>query len=638
MRSLSLLAVLCLLTPVGGVVADLGAQRTAFPDALRAAKRGDAAGVERHLELLADYPLLPYLDYYLLGNRLELAEADAVSAFLANNVDLPVNARLQRDWLLALARRNRWQTFLDQWGPTSDTTLRCHWVNAHIRTDQAENDAVIAVATELWLVGRSQPDACDPVFAWMERASHLTDGLVQQRMELALDARQFSRAVWLARRLDEADRDFVQRWQAMQSNPMRALSATRLPPDTERERRLVTAGLDRLARSNPAQARDRLARISPYYQLNDSQRALILRTAAIIAAQRHQPEAGEWLAEVPGTDPTVVEWRVRAALRAGDWSTTRTVIQSMPAPQGAQSGWRYWLARADAAEGKDQSARQQFTELAQETGYHAWLAADRVGEAYKLRSTPLVADDVLLTELSSRPAFMRAREFLALGMQPEARAEWNGAIANLDEQGLLQAALLAERWQWHAQAIATVNRSGRFDHLEARFPVLFSQQILPHASARGLDPALVYSLIRSESLFVPDARSVAGALGLMQLMPGTGRDVARSLGMGLPNNTALMDPETNIRLGSAYLSTVMARFNQQEVLATAAYNAGPARVQRWLPTEGSLPADIWVETIPFNETRNYVRQVMGGTAVFDWRLGREARSLTERMQDIRVAD
>jgi len=638
MRVLALLTILGLLLPVGGVASDLGAQRTAFPDALRAAKRGDAAGVERHRNLLADYPLLPYLDYYLLGNRLERAEVEEVRAFLANHPGLAVNARLQRDWLLALARRNRWQTFLEQWAPTGDTTLRCHWVNAHIRTGQAEDDAVVAVATELWLVGRSQPDACDPVFAWMERESHLTDGLVQQRMELALEARQFGRAVWLARRLDESDRDFVQRWQAMQTDPLRALSATRLPPDTERERRLVTAGLERLARTNPNQARERLERISLHYQLEASQRTLVLRTAAVIAAQRHQPEAGEWLAEVPGTDPVVEEWRVRAALRAGDWSTTRTVIEGMPAPQAAQSGWRYWLARADAAEGKEQHARQQFEELARETGYHAWLAADRVGETYNLRSTPLEANEALLEELSSRPAFKRAREFLALGMQPEARAEWNGAIASLDEPRLLQAALLAERWQWHAQAIATVNRSGRFDHLEARFPVLFSQQVLPHATAQGLDPALVYSLIRSESLFVPDARSVAGALGLMQLMPGTGRDVARSLGMGPPNNTALLDPETNIRLGSAYLSTVMARFNQQEVLATAAYNAGPARVQRWLPTEGSLPADIWVETIPFNETRNYVRQVMGGTAVFDWRLGREPRSLTERMQDIKVAD
>ncbi len=638
MRALPYLVVLCLFTPVSGVAADLGAQRIAFPDALRAAKRGDTSGVERHRELLADYPLLPYLDYYLLGNRLELAEADDVSAFLANNVGLPVNARLQRDWLMALARRGRWQMFLDEWAPTSDTTLRCHWVNAHIRTDQAEEDEVIAAATELWLVGRSQPDACDPVFAWMERASHLTEGLIQQRMELALEARQFSRAVWLARRLDEADRDFVQRWQAMQSNPMRALSATRLPPDTERERRLITAGLERLARSNPAQARDRLERIGTHYQLDDGQRTQILRTAAMIAAQRHQPEAGEWLAEVPGTDPTVVEWRVRAALRAGDWSTTRTVIQDMPAPQAAQSGWRYWLARADAAEGKEEAARVQFDQLATERGYHGWLAADRVGKPYNLSSTALEADEAVLEELSSRPAFQRAREFLALGMQPEARAEWSSAIATLNEVYLLQAALLAERWQWHAQAIATVNRSGRFDHLEARFPVLFSQQVLPHATAQGLDPALVYSLIRSESLFVPDARSVAGALGLMQLMPGTGRDVARSLGMRAPNTTALMDPETNIRLGSAYLSTVMARFGQQEVLATAAYNAGPARVQRWLPTEGSLPADIWVETIPFNETRNYVRQVMGGTAVFDWRLGREARSLTERMQDIKVAD
>src|SRR5690606_88480 len=129
----------------------------------------------------------------------------------------------------------------------------------------------------------------------------------------------------------------------------------------------------------------------------------------------------------------------------------------------------------------------------------------------------------LLAELSEQPAFQRAREFLALGMQPEARAEWAAATAGMDSELLVQAALLAEQWQWHAQAIATVNRAGQFDNLEMRFPTMFSQQIIPHASAQGLDPSLVYSLVRSESLFVPDARSGAGALGLMQLMPGTGR-------------------------------------------------------------------------------------------------------------------
>lgn len=635
MRVLSLITAVVACAFADPAASDLGVQRTQFDEALRAAKRGDVATVERHRSALADYPLWPYAEYYLLGNRFDHAEPGAVRAFTERWPDLPVNERLRRDWLRALAQRGRWRLFLQEWHAPNDTTLRCHWVTAHIRTGGADDDAVRDQATALWLVGRSQPDACDPVFAWLAAEALLTPALVQQRMELALAAQQYSLAAWLARRLDDSDRDFVQRWRAMQQSPARALAARTLPADSERERKLLVAGLERLARIEPAQARAHLARLDAHYRFGDTDRARILRTAGVIAAQRHAPEAAAWLTELDrGDDFVIDEWRARAALRHRDWPAAQSAIDAMPEPLKAQDAWRYWAARAAEAQGEKDAAREAYEQLSRSNGYHAWLAADRLDRPYRIQGQLTPADDARMDALSARAPFRRAREFLALGMLPEARAEWAQALVGLDTDDLVQAALLADRWQWHSQAIATLGRAGQLSDLAMRYPVLFQRQIAANAREHGVDPALVYSLVRSESLFVPDARSGAGALGLMQLMPGTGREVARRIGMQLPDNAALLDPDTNVRLGSAYLGSVLDRFGQHEVLATAAYNAGPHRVQRWLPRDSALPADIWVETIPFQETRGYVRQVMSGAAIFDWRLGNEVRPLSERMRDI----
>lgn len=631
-------AVLCALP--WPALADLAVQRAAFAEALPAAMRGDAATVARHRDALADYPLYPYVEYYLLGNSFDRAPPGAVREFVERWPDLPLNARLQYDWLVSLARRGRWEQYLQEWdGHSPHTVLRCYWVTAHIRTGAADAPRVRDEAVSLWLVGRSQPDACDPVFAWMERAGHLTPALVQQRMELALAENQYTRAAWLARRLDDADRDFVQRWQAMQRSPARALAAGASASDTARERRLLLAGLERLARIDPALARRHLEALRQHHRFDAGDPERVLRIASLISAQRHEPQAVAWLAALDDGDFMVDEWRVRAALRHGQWEAVRSAIDRLPESVRGDDGWRYWYARALEHAGDEYTARAQLESLADGHGYHAWLAADRLGEPYRIRSETDADNEGVRAVLEARPAIQRARELLAIGMLREARAEWAGAIAGLDDDELVQAALLADRWQWHAQAIATLGRAGRLTDLVLRYPLLYEREIGTHARDQGIDPALVYSLVRSESLFVPDARSGVGALGLMQLMPGTGREVARRLGVRAPDNAALLDPDLNLRLGTGYLGQVLQRFDRNEVLATAAYNAGPRRVHHWLPRDGSIPADVWVETIPFQETRQYVRRVMGGAAIFDWRLGHEVRPLSTRMQDVQaVAD
>jgi soluble lytic murein transglycosylase len=192
------------------------------------------------------------------------------------------------------------------------------------------------------------------------------------------------------------------------------------------------------------------------------------------------------------------------------------------------------------------------------------------------------------------------------------------------------AAVLAYRWQWYDRAIVTLAQSGHKDDLDLRFPFAYQEQVLSSAKRHQIDPAWVYGVVRQESAFMPDARSRAGAMGLMQLLPRTARITARLLRIPMRSKYELLEAEKNLHLGSGYLKRMLDENNGNQILATASYNAGPQRVKQWLP-DTDMPADLWVEMIPFSETRDYVRNVMAYTAIFDQRLDGNLIPLSKRM-------
>ena len=230
---------------------------------------------------------------------------------------------------------------------------------------------------------------------------------------------------------------------------------------------------------------------------------------------------------------------------------------------------------------------------------------------------------------------LRARELFFLDRLVDAKREWFQALRYLDQDQIKQAATLASRWQWHDSAIRTVAKTEHRNDFSLRFPMPYKQQVLEHAQARELDPSLIYGVMRRESLFDPLARSSVGALGLMQLMPSTARKVASSLGMKKPRKSDILRVENNIRFGTQYLRNVMNRFDNNVALAAAAYNAGPGNVKRWLPRGQIMSADLWVETVPFTETRNYVQAVLAYSTVFDRSLGKNTL-MSSRMGDIKT--
>jgi soluble lytic murein transglycosylase len=288
------------------------------------------------------------------------------------------------------------------------------------------------------------------------------------------------------------------------------------------------------------------------------------------------------------------------------------------------------------AEGQLSSSMSLLDQLSQKSSYYGFLAADKLRRDYRIEqenaSSESVDEDAFLAD---NPHMLRARELYFLDRLIDARREWFQALRYLNQDQIKQAATLASKWQWHDSAIRTVAKTEHRSDYLLRFPMPYKQQVLQQAEARKLDPSLIYGVMRRESLFDPLARSSVGALGLMQLMPSTARSVARSLGMKKPRQADILSVENNIRFGTHYLRTVMNRFDNNVALAAAAYNAGPSNVKRWLPRDATMSADLWVETVPYTETRNYVQAVLAYATVFDRSLGKNTL-MSSRMGDIKT--
>jgi len=393
--------------------------------------------------------------------------------------------------------------------------------------------------------------------------------------------------------------------------------------------------LRQLAREDAAAAHEAWSGLQGRFSYSGEQRAELERFIALRAAAQLEPRAFQWLGELPAgfRDRRVHAWQARAALRARDWQALSTALHEMPAAQRDDEQWQYWQARALQQLGESGAARELWAALATEATYYGFLAADRLAQPYRFNELPTEVDESALGALHANPHVVRAREFLLAGIEVEARREWRTAVAKLGPQQRVAAAVLADSWDWHDRAVHTIAGTPLRQAYALRFPMPFGELVSTASQRFSLEPSLIYGVMRRESAYRRDARSRAGALGLMQLMPATARRVARSLGTPLVRGE-LLRADVNIRFGAKYFRDMLDRFDQHQVLAAAAYNAGPRRVRRWLPADGALDADAWIDTLPFGETRGYVRAVLAYTTIFSWRRGEEVMRLSERMPKI----
>lgn len=643
MRTCLLLAVIAVVVAAPPAQADASReeQRQAFRDAYAEAERGNWATAERHRDRLENYVLWPDLRAAWLRATLRSgAHAAEITAFLERHAALKPARELRYRYALELGRQQRFDAYLglyrEHYAELGVARLDCLALQAELARSSAAD--IAARAYPLWLVGHSQADECDPVFDALRAAGLLDDAQYRHRFELAINARELSMARYLARSLPPAFGEEAAAWTRAYGNPERFLAAHDPGRDSPLYRRQLTAALTQLAYRQPEQAAERWRDLSQAYAFDAETRADIARHTVLWLARNHVSGAYAALLGLDdaAVDDEVQRWRVRTALRLGRMDHVPDLIDAMAPAERDKPQWQYWYAIATLATSPD-TARQALATIAGERSYYGFLAADALGNDYAWQHEPLAEDAAAQARLAALPALQRARELFEVGLDGRGRSEWDAATRTLPAADQLQAALLAHRWGWHSRAIATAARHERYDDLDIRYPTPHFDAFSRYAAAAQIRPSWALGVARSESLFMSDIRSGAGAIGVMQLTPSTGRATARELGEPYTGYKTLTDPERNIRLGTWFLGSMQQRFRDNPVLATAAYNAGATRVDDWLPRGGTLDARIWIETIPYAETRDYVRRVLTADTIFHWRLAGETDRLSARLIDVHAA-
>lgn len=616
-------------------------ERNEFRRLYVAAQSGRAD--ETDFLLLRSYPLYPYLLSARLAFDIKHQQGDRtdarMTAFLDEYSDVASAEPLRQRWVLSLAERQRWATVLAHApAETKDAELACVRLRAAIAL--GKTTGVVAAAQGLWKVGTAQHKACDPVFAWLAEQRELPPVLILERAQLAQEVAETRLVTQLAARLANPQRARLERWVLMMRDTQAAAEQLARQRDPLLDARDVRLLLERFARRDTKRAGELHPLLAANGSLNPEEAARAAAFIGYVHLSSREPE-GHAFFERAGTaelDEKLGDWRVRSALFMQDWAAVLAWIDLMPKAQREDERWRYWRARAQETlgdAGGKQRARAEFMALAASRSYFGYLAADRVNAGYAFNDRPEKPDPAIQAKLAQNPILQRARELWLLDdFDWQARSEWRQLNRKLNAEYLQQAALLADEWGWHSEAILSIQAANAWNALAVRFPLAYQPIVGPIAKMRGLDSAWVYGLMRSESLFIAGVRSPANAWGLMQLLPTTARKTAGKIGLAWKGIPGLQQPEYNVRLGTAYLKEMQDRFGGLQVLATAAYNAGPNAVQRWLPkrpTEGAL----WAEIIPYNETHKYVRTVLENTAAFESRLqGGKAQRLTHRLGTI----
>jgi soluble lytic murein transglycosylase len=613
-----LLTSLCLLPSLASVqAASLAQQRLYYDEAKRALAKGDSAPYQRHAKALADYPLEPYLAYDELTARLKYASNNEIERFLAEHGDLPQISWMKLRWLRWLAARGDWQPFVAHYDPKLNfTELDC--LNAQYQLGHGLTQAGNASTEKLWLVGKSQPAACDALFERWAVAGQLTENLRWQRLKLAAEARNYSLASHLATRLPSLSKQGALLVEVAQ-NPLMLKQSARFTPASQAMADVVGLGLRRLARQDPEQALKLLDSYAAKLSFSKSEKVAIAREIGLTLAKRFDSRALPIMAQYDPEllDNNVSEWRARLLLRLGRWDEAHQLTLKLPPELANTNRWRYWQARSlQLAQPQSQQAVNLYKPVANERDFYGFMSADRLQTPYQINNKPLLMSSQLTAKVRSTAGIRRALEFHARGQVVDARREWYNVTRLFSRDEMVAQAKMAYDMQWYFPAIRTISQAQYWDDLDIRFPMAYQGSLTRAAKARSIQSSWVFAITRQESAFMNDARSGVGASGLMQLMPATAKETAKRFNIPLATPQQVLNPDTNIQLGAAYLSQVHGQFNGNRVLATAAYNAGPSRVRQWLKGANHLPFDVWVETIPFDETRQYVQNVLSYSVIY----------------------
>jgi soluble lytic murein transglycosylase len=603
---------------------------------------GDAAKLERYARRLKSTPLEVYVGYYQLRLSLENAGAKpvpgsmetAVNSFLSRPEDTPLIDLLRAEWLKLLGKKQQWDLFDAEYPHllNEDTELTCYALQSRRRSQEL---ASLRKARELWLTGKGQPESCGPLFEAALTAGIISGHEVSQRLRLALEMNNISIATKLAERLDDTYPGLSAALRSAAADPDRYSEKLTQRNADEGQRIITLFALQRVAKQSPDMAAARWAKVEAYFPLTEQH--YFYGRLAYEAARNLDGRALQWYRAAAFTplDEKQSAWRVRAALRAQDWQEVLASVNAMGEQQQQESAWLYWKARALQALGRPAEAREIFAPLSAEYSFYGQLANEELADSTVLSEAKPTykPDQFAVAAVSALPGIQRTLALYRLGLRSEALEEWRWVLRNLNDRELLTAAEIARRNKMYDRAIGAADKTVNMHDFSMRYPAPYRADLQVHIREHGLDEAWVFGLMRQESRFATNAKSDVGASGLMQIMPSTARWAANKLGLKSYRNALIHQLDTNLRLGTYYMKTILSQSDNSPVLASAAYNAGPLRALQWRadqPLEGA----IYTETIPFEETRDYVKKVMSNTVYYANQFGNPPRSLKQRLGTI----
>ncbi|MNG81804.1 Soluble lytic murein transglycosylase precursor [compost metagenome] len=619
---------------VPGLVAPVFAQtmeQSLYREGYDAVRANDQERFQQIRARLNHYPLLPYLDYYQLAFRPGAADYDDVTRFIRQHGDTPQSNRLERAYLTYLAQSQQWSQFLRFYpAKPNSTDLLCMHYQARYYT--GHKSEALQEAGKLWLTGQSRPDACDPLFQLWQQAGLRTQEKIWQRMNLAFEAQNPNLIRHLGAQLGGSLKPYGDQMIALFDQPARAMNPASFSTAPQ-SIQLLSLGLARYANEQPEPALRQLGEMKRRFGLNQAEVARVERAAARRLLLDRSTAQRSWLDAtlVRMKDAELVELRARLAIWEQDWRGLEGWVKRMPMALQKEDRWRYWLARSLEVQGRQKPARELYLETANLRGFYGFMAAQRTGVPYRIKNQSVGHKVPDWRTASSRwPFLVRVRELLAMNEITAARSEW---IHNMDRNPVaqrLEFGHIALNQGWHELAILSSIRAEAWDAIDLRFPLPLKRTFSQMAQERTMNTSLLYAISRQESALYPLAQSPVGARGLMQLMPATARETASKLGVPYRNEQQLFDPAMNIRLGSAYLKRLLDVYDGNRILAAAAYNAGPGRVKRWRDQSTNKPMDVWVESIPYRETRNYVQNVLSFDLIYQHKLQQPLRFMSER--------
>lgn len=617
------------------------AERIYYKEAQTALEKKQIARYRELLPHLRNYPLVAYLEYQELGDRLMGLPTKEVEQFFTRYPNSYVGERLRHRWLRALAIKELWPEYLRFYDKSlTDPELACLNIRARLATG---DKTALKDVEALWNVEKPQSESCDPVFSEWQRAGYLTPALMWSRHLKAVKADEISLAASLAKEMAPAQQIPALLYENVAQNPRLILQPEHFKSPTTETRASIALGLEKYAQTD-AEATEELWKT--YAARGDFTEEEKLNITYNIARQLLRQDRGKAAEQIVNANPALnrpdlMEALIREALQQKDWEKAYRWVSRLPADSKKTERWTYWQGRImeqlKIKEVNGKTPKDFYANVANTRSFYGFLASDKLGIPYSLLDKPLPIPKETMNRIEADAGIQRAREFYLLDNLAAAYREWTFTTNHMPTtEEMVAAGRIADRWGWHRQAIQTMQDSDYWDELSVRFPIPFHEQVKAAVRQTTIDPHFVFAIAKQESAFNSDATSPVGAMGLMQLMPTTAKATAKKAGL-LYRPQDLLQADKNIALGSRYLEELLSAFSGNRILAAASYNAGPSRVKQWMnKDDNKLPYDVWIETIPYKETRFYVQNVLSFAVVYAYRVGAKQPFITpqEAAQDL----